>query len=79
MLMQQMGEFMQVISITHLPQIAAKGDAHYKVYKEDGEQGTISHIKALSKEERELEIAQMLSGLNPTEAAKLTAKELLIK
>jgi DNA repair protein RecN (Recombination protein N) len=79
MLMKQMGEFMQVISITHLPQIAAKGDAHYKVYKEDGEQGTISHIKALSKEERELEIAQMLSGLNPTEAAKLTAKELLIK
>lgn len=79
MLMKQMGEFMQVISITHLPQIAAKGDAHYKVYKEDGDRGTISHIKPLSTDERELEIAQMLSGLNPTEAAKLTAKELLIK
>ena len=79
MLMKQMGEFMQVISITHLPQIAAKGDAHYKVYKEDGDRGTISHIKPLSTDERELEIAQMLSGLNPSEAAKLTAKELLIK
>ena len=78
-LMKQMGEFMQVISITHLPQIAAKGDSHYKVYKEDGELSTLSHIKSLSDKEREIEIAQMLSGLNPTEAAMLTAKELLIK
>lgn len=76
-LMKSMGEYMQVISITHLPQIASKGTTHYKVYKEDNEVTTVSHIKELEGEERILEIAQMLSGSNPSEAAMNNAKELL--
>lgn len=76
-LMKSMGEYMQVISITHLPQISSKGTTHYKVYKEDNEVTTVSHIKELEGEERILEIAQMLSGSNPSEAAMNNAKELL--
>ena len=67
----------QVISITHLPQIAAKGSTHYKVYKEEGENGTTSRMRQLSAEERVKEIAQMLSGSEITEAAVCNAKELL--
>ena len=76
-LMKSMGEYMQVVSITHLPQIASKGATHYKVYKEDNEVSTVSHIKELTKEERVMEIAQMLSGNNPSEAAQENARELL--
>ena len=67
----------QVISITHLPQIAARGTVHYKVYKEEGEQGTTSHMLQLTPDERVAEIAQMLSGSAVTEAAIQNAKELL--
>ena len=67
----------QVISITHLPQIAAKGSIHYKVYKEESSSGTISSMRQLSNDERIKEIAQMLSGSKITEAAISNAKELL--
>lgn len=67
----------QVISITHLPQIAAKGTTHYKVYKEEGPHGTISRMSMLSAKERINEIAQMLSGSEITDAAVNNAKELL--
>ncbi|HUH51035.1 MAG TPA: DNA repair protein RecN [Flavobacterium sp.] len=76
-IMQQMSQSRQVISITHLPQIASKGDAHYKVYKSVTESDTLSDLKLLSKEERVEEIAQMLSGENPSESALLHAKTLL--
>lgn len=76
-IMQEMGQVMQVISITHLPQIAAKGAAHYKVYKQDNETGTSSNIRLLKQDERVEEIAHMLSGATLTEAAMNNAKELL--
>ena len=77
-IMQEMGASdRQVISITHLPQIAALGTTHYKVYKEESPQGTISHMQLLQEEERVQEIAQMLSGSNVTDAAVTHAKELL--
>lgn len=76
-LMTMMGEYMQVVSITHLPQIASKGTTHYKVYKEDDEESTVSHIKQLTLEERVMEIAQMLSGTNPSPAAIANAKDLM--
>lgn len=76
-IMQEMGACMQVISITHLPQIAAKGKAHYKVYKQDNELSTSSNICRLKQEERVEEIAHMLSGATLTEAAVNNAKELL--
>ena len=67
----------QVISITHLPQIAAMGTAHYKVYKEETAQGTTSHMRRLTDDERVSEIAQMLSGSDVTEAAMANARQLL--
>lgn len=77
-IMQEMGEQdRQVISITHLPQIAARGCAHYKVYKQDNETETNSHIRRLADEERGEEIAHMLSGATLTEAALNNAKALL--
>ena len=77
-IMQQMGRSdRQVISITHLPQIAALGSTHYKVYKEDTADGTISHMRMLTPDERVREIAQMLSGSDVSEAAINNAKELL--
>ena len=78
LIMHEMGQAdRQVISITHLPQIAARGAVHYKVYKEDTETGTNSHILQLNKEERINEIANMLSGATLTEAALNNAKALL--
>src|SRR5690606_23624751 len=68
---------MQVIAISHLPQIASKGNSHFKVYKEDKDDKTRSNIQLLNREERVLEIAQMLSGANPGEAALQHARELL--
>ena len=77
-IMQKMGVAKrQVISITHLPQIAALGSTHYKVYKEDDELSTTSHIIELSHEQRVEEIAHMLSGSVLTDAALNNAKELL--
>lgn len=77
-IMQEMGEQdRQVISITHLPQIAARGCAHYKVYKQDNETETNSHIRRLNDGERVEEIAHMLSGATLTEAALNNAKVLL--
>lgn len=69
----------QVISITHLPQIAAKATAHYKVYKEDNDTSTVSHIRPLTTEERITELAQMMSAGTLTAAAINNAKELLGK
>ena len=77
-IMKEMGEAnRQVISITHLPQIASKGTCHYKVEKHDTESGTTSLMRRLNDDERIQEIAQMLSGENITEAALTNAKELL--
>ena len=77
-IMRQMGEQnRQVISITHLPQIAALGSSHYKVYKEDNEDVTRSHIVELTPEQRVEEIAHMLSGETLTEAALQNARSLL--
>lgn len=78
LIMQEMGNAdRQVISITHLPQIAARGAHHYKVYKEDTDTGTNSHIRPLDHTERINEIAHMLSGAMLTEAALNNAKALL--
>lgn len=77
-IMQEMGEQnRQVISITHLPQIAARGRAHYKVYKKDNDTETNSHIRRLADEERVEELAQMLSGSTLTDAALNNARVLL--
>ncbi len=77
-IMQEMGRHeRQVISITHLPQIAASGEAHYRVYKMDTSEETSSHICRLTDEERIHEIAHMLSGETITDAAINNAKELL--
>lgn len=78
LIMQDMGQQnRQVISITHLPQIAARGTTHYKVYKVDTDTGTNSYIRCLNTEERIQEIANMLSGATLTEAALNNARALL--
>lgn len=78
LIMKEMGDNeRQVISITHLPQIAAKGSVHYKVYKDDNDEITTSHMKQLGNEERIEEIAHMVSGAELTEAALNNARELL--
>ena len=78
LMMQNMGQHnRQVISITHLPQIASKGIVHYKVYKEDNEKETTSHIVRLDENDRVVEIANMLSGSVLTEEALSNAKVLL--
>ena len=76
-IMQQMSKQMQVITITHLPQIAAKGNNHYKVYKEDINNTTTTNLRLLSPDERIVEIAEMLSGKEFSETAITHAKELL--
>jgi len=73
----RMSDKMQVISITHLPQIASKGKFHLFVYKNDDKKKTISHIKELNKDERVVEIAKMLSTGTPTSSAIKNAKDLL--
>ncbi|MDR0227799.1 MAG: DNA repair protein RecN [Flavobacteriaceae bacterium] len=78
-IMKDMSQYMQVFAITHLPQIAAKGNQHYKVYKYSDNKTTTSKLIELSKEERIKEIAQMLSGKDITESALLHAQELLTK
>jgi DNA repair protein RecN (Recombination protein N) len=76
-IMQQMSNTMQVFSITHLPQVASKGQHQFKVYKEEAQGGTSTHIKQLNKEERVRELAEMLGGKNLSESALAHAKELL--
>jgi len=76
-IMQQMSANMQVIAITHLPQIAAKGSSHYKVYKDEVNGITTTNLKELSSEERIIEIAEMLSGKDISDSARTHAKELL--
>lgn len=76
-IMRQISNNTQVIAITHLPQIAAKGTAHYKVFKQDNEKTTQTHIVLLKPQERLLEIAEMLSGKNPSQAAIDNAAELI--
>ena len=75
--LQQLASSHQVLCITHLPQIAAKGNAHYFVYKTTSGERTLSQIKSLNEHERIVEIAKMLSGNQPGEAAMANAKELL--
>lgn len=76
-IMQQMSKNMQVITITHLPQIAAKGQQHYKVFKEDIDNNIVTRLKELSNKERIEEIAEMLSGKNISSTAIEHAKQLL--
>ncbi|WP_310555451.1 DNA repair protein RecN [Flavobacterium sp.] len=76
-IMKSMSNKMQVFAITHLPQIAAKGDQHYKVFKFVQGESTISELKLLSKEERVVEIAEMLSGKDISDSALNHAKALL--
>ena len=76
-IMSQMSQKMQVITITHLPQIAAKGNQHYKVYKEEVNNITTTNLKQLSEDERIVEIAEMLSGKNISDSALIHARELL--
>lgn len=76
-IMKKMANHLQVISITHLPQIASKGKQHYKVFKETKEDAAITKITKLNRDERLVEIAQMLSGENPSQAAIDNARELL--
>lgn len=78
-IIKQMSKNMQVINITHLPQIAGKGDYHYLVYKKDNHETTNTYIKLLSQSERINEIAKMLSGEALTDAAIENAKVLLTK
>lgn len=76
-ILSSMGKNMQVINITHLPQVAAHGSMHYYVYKEDEEKSTITHIKLLNEEERLNEVARLLSGNEITRASLDNARELI--
>lgn len=76
-IMQEMSQYMQVFAITHLPQIAAKGKSHFKVFKYDEDDITKTQLKPLSKQERIQEIAQMLAGSNISNSALEHAKQLL--
>jgi DNA repair protein RecN (Recombination protein N) len=72
-----MGKYMQVINITHLPQVASQGKKHYHVYKDDTDDSTFTRVKLLSDDERVLEVARLLSGSEVTETAIKNARELL--
>ena len=76
-ILRKMSHGIQLVNITHLPQVASKGDTHYLVYKQDNEKATYTHIKQLSSEERVMEIARMLSGEELTDAAIRNARELM--
>ena len=76
-MMRDIGENIQVITITHLPQVAAKGEHHFKVFKHDTDTSTVTHIKELSRAERTDELALMLSGDSTNPASRAAAKELL--
>lgn len=76
-ILSSMGKNMQVINITHLPQVAAHGTMHYYVYKEDEDESTITHIKLLNEKERLMEVARLLSGNEITRASLENARELI--
>ncbi|MFD2033226.1 DNA repair protein RecN [Belliella marina] len=76
-MMQEIAKKHQVVCISHLPQVAAKGDQHYFVYKDNSTERTISKIRLLEKDERITEIAKMIAGSNPSETAFESARELL--
>jgi DNA repair protein RecN (Recombination protein N) len=76
-LMQTMAKKHQLITITHLPQIAAKGDTHYFVFKDSSSKKTVSSIRELKDNERVQEIAKMIGGDNPSKIALQNAEELL--
>lgn len=76
-MMLRMSESSQIIAITHLPQVAAKGRRHFKVFKKDTEERTVSHVTLLNEEERVIEIAGMMSGERLTDAALAAARELI--
>lgn len=78
-IMERLAGNMQVLAITHLPQIASKGQAHFKVFKQDEGEKTKTDIALLDKEDRVLEVAQMLSGANPGASALQHAKELIAR
>ena len=77
-IMEKLSKNMQVIAITHLPQIASKGNTHFCVYKDEESDITHTNIRELDKEERVMELAKMLSGNNPGESAIQNARELLL-
>lgn len=76
-ILKRMASFMQVVDITHLPQVAAKADRHYFVFKKDDDHFTNTYLKLLNQEERVTEIAKMLSGEKITDAAIMNAKQML--
>ena len=76
-ILSSMGKYMQVINITHLPQVASRGSRHFHVYKDDTDNSTFTRVKLLSHEERILEVARLLSGSEVTETAIKNAQELL--
>ena len=78
-MMMEMGTLMQILTITHLPQVAAKGERHFKVYKEDRGEKTVSDVMLLSESQREEEIGRMLAGEEINEAALTNARSLLGK
>ena len=77
-IMEKLSKNMQVVAITHLPQIASKGNTHFCVYKDEESEITHTNIRELGKEERVMELAKMLSGNNPGESAIQNARELLL-
>ena len=77
-MMQEIAKNHQVICITHLPQVAAKGEVHFFVYKDHSAEKTMSKVKQLTVEERVQELAKMMAGANPSAAAQASAKELLM-
>ncbi len=76
-ILSAMGKYMQVINITHLPQVASRGTRHFHVYKDETDNSTFTRVKLLSPEERILEVARLLSGSEVTETAIKNARELL--
>ncbi|MGB5499174.1 MAG: DNA repair protein RecN, partial [Maribacter sp.] len=76
-IMQAMSKYMQIFSITHLPQVASKGDHHFKVYKEDKNNYTQTNMKELSQDERVVELAEMLGGKELSDSAMAHARQLL--
>jgi DNA repair protein RecN (Recombination protein N) len=77
-ILDNMGKYMQVVNITHLPQVASRGSRHYHVYKDDSADSTYTRVKLLSPDERILEVARLLSGSEVTETALKNARELLM-
>ena len=76
-MMHDVSESMQVVVTTHLPQVAAKGDAHFKVYKTDADTRTVTHVRQLTVDDRIRELAAMISGSEVSEAALSAARALL--